>query len=697
MPTFQITGPDGKKYRVQGESAEGALSAVRKMAGGQVSAAPEDPAMSDLPPGMEFDPATGQYFDPGLRQAGIDRHAENPVIGAAKRTGRIVDAGVRGVADTATFGFADEISGAAGAATGIGGEFGNVSGNIDAQRARDALDAEQVPVARMTGQVAGALATPAGLARKGVTLLRPGQGLGRTAVYGAGEGAAYGALGGAGSTEGGVADRAIGARNGAGFGLVAGGVAPLLIGGATAVGRKGVDAVRNNIGSPAQQAQRRVISAARNAGMDEAAITARFGELGPDGMLVDMLGPQGYALGRSAANTSPEAQSILESATYSRMGGQNDRVVGALESAAGLPAGSRSTVDDLKAAAYAKRAPTISKAYDQARALGADIPVEDFAEIYKSPSGYKAFQDAFKAVRDRSVSGEESAKSRLGVLDLVKRRLDSDAKVAARKGNNELADRLSGMARTVRTKTDEALGGTEYADARKLRQDAYREEEAFDIGAEVGGRRLALDGPTRARAAAEANPEAVRQGYAATKSAELLNRGSTPGAIDAFAPRLQREALDASLGPNAAPVQKQLAAERQYGQTHRALTGNSTTARQLAQMGLTAGAGTGLGLYSGMDLTTAGLTGAALAGARRLGSAGLGALRSANEAAVAPYMARFLTENGLPEGIEGARLVMGDPKLRRALARSLGLGSGTGSGTEAREPIRIDVTRAGGE
>ena len=33
MATFEITGPDGKKYRVTGETAEGALSALQKHLG----------------------------------------------------------------------------------------------------------------------------------------------------------------------------------------------------------------------------------------------------------------------------------------------------------------------------------------------------------------------------------------------------------------------------------------------------------------------------------------------------------------------------------------------------------------------------------------------------------------------------------------------------------------------------------------
>ena len=44
-------------------------------------------------------------------------------------------------------------------------------------------------------------------------------------------------------------------------------------------------------------------------------------------------------MGRAAANISPEAREILEGATSARKSGQNERIVGTLEDATGLPRG----------------------------------------------------------------------------------------------------------------------------------------------------------------------------------------------------------------------------------------------------------------------------------------------------------------------------------------------------------------------
>lgn len=48
MPTFEITAPDGKKYRVEGASAEGALAAVKKMAPSPANAAPASPSVGSV-------------------------------------------------------------------------------------------------------------------------------------------------------------------------------------------------------------------------------------------------------------------------------------------------------------------------------------------------------------------------------------------------------------------------------------------------------------------------------------------------------------------------------------------------------------------------------------------------------------------------------------------------------------------------
>lgn len=148
---------------------------------------------------------------------------------------RNVDSFVRGAADMATFGLADEISAGLGAATGIGGKFGDFSGNLQNQRQEQTLRDENDPVASTLGRVAGGMGSAVGLARGGIgltTRLSPSAGLGARVAAGAAEGAAYGGAYGLGSGEGvggrlqeGAQNAALGAAFGGAFPVVSQGVA----------------------------------------------------------------------------------------------------------------------------------------------------------------------------------------------------------------------------------------------------------------------------------------------------------------------------------------------------------------------------------------------------------------------------------------------------------------------------------------
>lgn len=132
---------------------------------------------------------------------------------------RRADDFVRGLADTMTFGFADEIAAGAGSLTGIGGERGDYAGNVEEQRARDATGGAE----RLGGQIVGALTGGIGAAKAGATLAgRTGASTLGRAVGGAAEGAAYGAGYGAGSSKEG--ERGRGAAEGAAIGAITGGI-----------------------------------------------------------------------------------------------------------------------------------------------------------------------------------------------------------------------------------------------------------------------------------------------------------------------------------------------------------------------------------------------------------------------------------------------------------------------------------------
>lgn len=116
-----------------------------------------------------------------------------------------VQAFSRGVADTITLGFNDEIR--AGVDTVFSG--GDYSSNLNRQRAIDAQDERLNPYARLGGQIAGGFVLPTGGATGAAGLARVG------ALYGAGYGA--------GSAEGSAYDRLVGGIGGGVIGGATGG------------------------------------------------------------------------------------------------------------------------------------------------------------------------------------------------------------------------------------------------------------------------------------------------------------------------------------------------------------------------------------------------------------------------------------------------------------------------------------------
>jgi hypothetical protein len=134
-----------------------------------------------------------------------------PVSGGLKT----LDDLVRSVAQGATFGYADEIAAKMAQLTGIGGQKAGAKDYeslVKAERERQAA----IPAAiSIPGEVAGGLLTAGGLAKQGLTLLKPvgSTSMGSNIARGAGEGAIYGALSGSGEGEN-LEQRVIGAVTG---------------------------------------------------------------------------------------------------------------------------------------------------------------------------------------------------------------------------------------------------------------------------------------------------------------------------------------------------------------------------------------------------------------------------------------------------------------------------------------------------
>lgn len=184
-------------------------------------------------PQEEAQRAFDYYRQGGREAAQISYGAANRALAGERDTGGgAVDAAVRGIADTAALGFADELAAAGDTIFGSG----TMRDNLARQRAIDATDEEVNPYARLGGQIAGGFALPVGAATGARGLARVG------AIYGAGYGV--------GSAEGGAYDRLVGGlQGGAVGGAVGGGLGGLsrLIprsGGGGPTGGRGADVMR---------------------------------------------------------------------------------------------------------------------------------------------------------------------------------------------------------------------------------------------------------------------------------------------------------------------------------------------------------------------------------------------------------------------------------------------------------------------
>jgi hypothetical protein len=264
--------------------------------------------------------------------------AEEP--STLEKIGGIANSGVRSLANGIPF--MDRIAAAGGAATGIGGKFGDYSGNLEAQRDEDKKLSEEAPgvdtrFGRVSldtaGHLVGGALVPLGAAAK-VGSLAADVPLGIKTLYGMGTGATIGGVQGLSGTKDltdvpqAAKDTALGAIVGAGVGAVVPGVSK-----AIGSAYEGVtNAVSGKVDGMSRLASLPLIRAVQADG--PAAVQARLKELGPTAMLADggdaLLGKaQGVVL------NSDDAKSILNPALRARDKGTNSRIRSDLDDALG--------------------------------------------------------------------------------------------------------------------------------------------------------------------------------------------------------------------------------------------------------------------------------------------------------------------------------------------------------------------------
>lgn len=549
-----------------------------------------------------------------------------------------VDAYMRGVAEWVPGMNKLAAAGDAAFGAGQGDSFGErYADHLARQRALDTADEALNPGSRLTGQIAGFGATAALM--PGVNAVKEGV-RGAATVNSALTGGAYGALSGAIETDGGLQDKATAAGVQGGIGLGVGAVAPAFISGAEAFARatgklasKAATPFRSAV-SPEAEAARRINEALARDGITypAARLAQMQGQAAPGAPVVlgDVGGETTRALARSAANTSPEARAALTEATSDRFAGQGDRITDLLRSFG--PSSAGKTLDELQAAARAANRPAYARAYMQG---GTGLWNDTLGGLAQAPAVQDAIRSVIKTGANKTVAegmppirnpfttdaagnltlarqaDGSVATPNLQFWDFVSRELRGKAGEAARAGNKDLASDYTNLRRQLLNELDTAA--PLFREARSGAFRAFQAEDALEAGQKFVTSRMANGDARKALDKMKpAERELFAEGFRSDLIAKIRETGDGRDIVKAiFGSPAARERVEIALGKSqATQLEAALSVETAMQRLQNAL-GNSTTARQLVELGL---AGTAGGIYGGREGGLSGVGMGALAG-----------------------------------------------------------------------------------
>lgn len=271
-----------------------------------------------------------------------NEHGED-VIKAVKSFGRGADAFVRGAADTLTLGGIDRAAAALGGLTGIGGELGEYSKNLETQRAATKADDKERAPLRIMGQLAGGIAGFRGLPVWQNATTVGGRMVGG-AIAGGSASAPYGYLSSDAdlSTLAGQGQALKDAGKAGAMGAAIGAAIPPV---SSAIGNA-VDYLRNRTSPDAFSSlpritQRNLEEMSRN--MDLSRVQSEASRLGPNAMLADV-SPDMRLVAQNAA-TRPGVTALVADPLRARDAARNERLTEALNQSFG-PNVDRTVVND---------------------------------------------------------------------------------------------------------------------------------------------------------------------------------------------------------------------------------------------------------------------------------------------------------------------------------------------------------------
>ena len=546
----------------------------------------------------------------------------------------VVDAAARGAAQGFTANFGDEIRGlveASGAnpddpaslAKLISGALKYWTGDAEAKKRYEAAvkreretnkaAEEQHPVASVGGNILGAIALPIGAVGQAATL--PGR-----MAAGAGVGAALGGAAGVGEGEGAVDSISRGLVGTAAGGAL-GGVAPAAIEGVVRGARAAATPIANavrGIRNVDDEAARRIVTAAEAGRRIDPQAAQRLTanefaasvQSGGPARILDIGGEPTRALARSAANTSAEGRAILNRDINDRFEGQSDRVTGWLRNTFHYPDAAA------QQEALQRTARTVNRANYQRSMREGDREIfsPELDRLMGSPAVVDAMRRASTTGKDRAITQGMGAMRQgvtvengvvtftrgpngvptypnLAFWDATKKELDDAAGAAARAGRNGEASTLRDLARTLRGELDAAVPS--YQQARAGAAHFFGAEDALEAGQNFVSRNMSATEARRALTQMTPQERQLFQDGFVSRYIETLSAvGDRRSILNKIAESpAAREKLNVALGrAQAEELEAGLRVEGIMDLARNAVQGNSTTARQLAELGLAGGA-----------------------------------------------------------------------------------------------------------
>lgn len=611
MPTFQIE-QDGRRFKVQAGSMEDATEALKSHLESSKPA-----------------PGLGESVARGAMQ-GATANFSDELFALSKAGG--------GGVDDPRMGIDHLISGAYKYFTGDKDARAAYDAEVGKERDRNKAASDAHPVGYTAGEVGGAMAVPAGVGGAAVTL--PAR-----MAAGAAVGGGFGALSGAGQGEG-AADSVDKAMTGAGFGVMSGGAAPVLMRGVEAAApfaAKAIEPIKNafrGYSEPEAEAARRVVSSIardyknQDVGLSAAEFSAARSAGQPVGVM-DMGGETTRALARSAANTNPEGRAILNRTIGDRFEEQSPRLAGWLRSTFHYPnADAQQTALDNIARTVNR--PNYAKAYSE----GANLKfTETLEQISQAPVVQDAIRKAMVSAKNEAAkmgftppktpfefdgtgrlklktnSDGSKIEPNLQFWDIVKRGLDKT-------GTPEAKD----WARILREHLDEVVPS--YATARAGAAKFFKAGDALEAGENFVGASQRFGIPETRKALAKMSPEErqlFQDGYISRLVQTIEKTGDRRNVVNQIMNSpAAREEMHVAIGPQRTKeLEARLRVESIMDRMRGAVQGQSTTVRQLVEAGLAGGisGGGGYAIASGdknpWDVGIAAFLGSALSGGGR--------------------------------------------------------------------------------